>query len=251
MLSEGAVAGPRCALFIPCFIEALAPATAVNLRRLCDRLALDWYQPQDQTCCGQPSFNAGYWHEAARCAAKFVHDFADAEVVLAPTASCVAMVRQYGALTTLSSEQLAAAVAIGKRTHEICSYLVDVLKIVDVGACHPGAVAYHDACHARRGLGIHQQPRALLRQVRGLELRELPGDPQCCGFGGTFSVKYPELSASMADAKLAALAATGTATLVSTDLSCLLHLGGRAARRGLPFVGRHVVDLLVETGGAP
>ncbi|MBN2357861.1 MAG: (Fe-S)-binding protein [Deltaproteobacteria bacterium] len=242
------MAGPRIALFIPCFVEALAPATAGNLRRLCDRLALDWYQPREQTCCGQPSFNAGFWREAARCAAKFLTDFADADAVVAPSASCVAMVRRYVELAALSSEQRAAAIEIGRRTHEICSYLVDVLRIVDVGASYHGAVAYHDACHALRGLGIREQPRALLRHVRGLDLRELPGGPQCCGFGGTFSVKYPEISASMADARLAALEATGTATLVSTDLSCLQHLGGRAERRGQPFIGFHVVDLLAAQG---
>ena len=239
------MAGPRIALFIPCFVEAMAPATAANLRRLCDRLALDWYEPRNQTCCGQPSYNAGLWHETARCAAKFLRDFGDAELVVAPSASCVAMVRHFAGLPDLSSAQLATARALTLRCHEICSYLVDVLGVVDVGARFSGAVAYHDACHALRGLGIHDQPRALLRKVRGLELRELPGGPQCCGFGGTFSVKYPELSASMADAKLAALAATGTDTLVTTDVSCLMHLASRAERCGQPFQGRHVVDLLV------
>ena len=242
------MSGPRIALFIPCFVEATAPVTAAALRRLCDRLALDWYQPRDQTCCGQPSYNAGLWSDAARCAAKFLRDFGDAEVVVAPSASCIAMVHHFATLPDLTSTELALAKALALRSHEICSYLVDVLGIVDVGARFDGAVAYHDACHALRGLGIHDQPRQLLRKVRGLELRELPGNPQCCGFGGTFSVKYPELSASLADAKLAALAATGTATLVTTDVSCLMHLAGRAARRGLPFEGRHVVDLLV--GGA-
>jgi len=234
----------RVALFVPCFVEHLAPSSLDNLTRLLDRLGIAYEIPAGQTCCGQPSFNAGFWDQAARCAEHLVRLFADAEAVVAPSASCVAMVRHYPDLRELDPALLGEAEALAGKTHELCAYLVDELGLLDVGARFDGPVAYHDACHALRQLQIRDQPRALLRRVTGLELRELEGPPQCCGFGGAFSVKYPELSADMADAKLAALAAAGTDTLVSTDLSCLLHLEGRARRRGLAFRGLHVVDVL-------
>jgi len=238
------------ALFVPCFVEHLAPATLDNLRMLLARLGVEHVVPPGQTCCGQPSFNAGFFAEAASCAEHLVRLFEPYAAVVAPSASCVAMVRHYPALREIDPALMAATEALARRTFEICEYLVEQRGVTDVGASYHGAVAYHDACHALRQLDLRDQPRALLRQVDGLELRELPGPPQCCGFGGTFSVKYPELSADMADAKLSALAATGTHTLVSTDLSCLQHLEARARRRALPFEGLHVIDLLAAGAGS-
>ncbi len=236
---------PRPAIFVPCFVAAFRPTTGARLRRLLDRLGIAFDAPGDQTCCGQPSHNAGFTAEAAACAEKFIRAFQDAQQVVVPSASCAAMIRAYPRLPDLDPSLRSQAEALARRTHEISSYLVDVLGIDDVGARFDGAVALHDGCHGLRQLGVRDQPRRLLARVKGLELRELAGTPECCGFGGTFSVKYPEISADMADAKLARLAATGTDTLVSADLSCLLHLEGRARRQRLPFVGLHLLDVLV------
>jgi L-lactate dehydrogenase complex protein LldE len=236
----------RVGVFIPCFVAQLRPATAERLLRLLARLGVDVALPASApACCGQPSYNAGLWSETACCAEKLIRAFDGLAHVVVPSASCAAMVQRYPEIPELDPALRVAAEAVAARTVEICRFVVDVLGVDDVGAARPGAVAYHDGCHALRELGLRDEPRLLLRRVRGLELRELPGEPVCCGFGGTFSVKYPELSVDMADRKLELLAACGTDTLVSADLSCLLHLEARARRRRQPFVGLHVLDVLV------
>lgn len=232
------------AIFLPCFVTHFSAPTAARLVRLLTRIGVSCRIPSGQTCCGQPSYNAGLWDEAAAFAERFIDLFADAGQIVAPSASCVAMIHRYPQLPTLSPALRQRAKEVADRTFEVCTYLVDHMGVEDVGARFNGAIAYHDSCHALRELAIRDQPRLLLRRVQGLELLELPGEPQCCGFGGTFSIKYPELSASMADAKLDALERTGTSTLVSTDLSCLLHLEARARRRQRPFRGLHVIDVL-------
>lgn len=236
----------QVAIFVPCFVPLLNPQTPANIGRILDRLGISWQIPKNQTCCGQPSFNAGLEQQTAQAAARWIRLFADSEVVIAPSASCIGMVRQYENLRSLEPSLREAARALAKRSFEFSQYLVDQRGIVDVGAQFDGVLAYHDGCHALRHLKIWEQPRQLLSHVQGLTLRELEGSPECCGFGGTFSVKYPELSVDMADDKLARFAATAAQGLVSTEPSCLMHLEARARRQGLAFQAWHIADVLAE-----
>ncbi|MFH1808012.1 MAG: (Fe-S)-binding protein [Pseudomonadota bacterium] len=236
----------RVGVFIPCFVSQLRPATAERLIVLLQRLGVDLVLPEEApVCCGQPSYNAGLWSEAACCAEKLVRAFAGVEQVVVPSASCAAMVQRYPEIPELDPALRNEVEQIARRTTEVCRFLVQDLGVEDLEVTRAGRVAYHDGCHGLRELGLRDEPRLLLRKVRGLELCELAGVPVCCGFGGTFSIKYPEISVDMADHKLALLARCGTDTLVSADLSCLLHLESRARRRGVPFVGLHVLDVLV------
>lgn len=238
-------------LFIPCYIEHLRPQVGLATARLLERLGLDWRYPADQTCCGQPAYNAGHPDLALPAARHFLRRFGAAEQVVSPSASCVAMLRRYPELPGLGPAERADLAALAPRCFELSDYLVNQLGREAVGARWPGRVAFQDGCHALRELGIAEAPRRLLAAVEGLELIEASGpERECCGFGGVFAVKLPELSAAMADARLDALAAAGTDTLALTDVSCLLQLEGRARRRGLAFRGLHLAEILAAEGAA-
>ncbi len=204
--------------------------------------------PESQTCCGQPAFNSGFHEEARRAARTWLAAFRGSEAIVAPSGSCVAMVRhgfpelfQDGAAAAAEREE---AGRLSARTYEFTEFLVSVLGREDVGAAFDGAVAYHESCHLLRELRVSRQPRALLAKVRGLELRELDLAQECCGFGGTFSVKFPELSAAMADEKLRSVQRSGAETLVACDMSCLMQMDGRARRLGLPLRCLHIAEVL-------
>ena len=239
----------RVRLFVPCYVEHLKPAAGLAAARVLDSLGLDWTCPDGQGCCGQPAFNAGHPDEALPAARRFRRLFDAAEAVVAPSASCVAMVRRYHHLGGLAASEREALADLGARTFELCEFLVDRLGVTDLGARWPGRVAFQDCCHALRELGLFDAPRRLLAAVDGLEVVDQP-DLDCCGFGGVYAVKLPEVSAAQADLRLDALAAAGTDTLVATDVSCLLHLEGRARRRGLPFRGLHVAEILAPDPAA-
>ncbi len=235
----------RPALFIPCYIEHLRPAVGLATARLFERLGLDWHYPAGQTCCGQPASNAGHPDLALPAARHFLRRFGAADCVVSPSASCVAMLRRYPELPGLSPAERADFAALAPRCYELSDFLVGVLGQVELGARWPGRVAFQDGCHALRELGVAEAPRRLLAAVEGLELVDAGGpEHECCGFGGVFAAKLPELSAAMADERLAALATAGTDTLVLTDVSCLLQLEGRARRRGLAFRGLHLAEIL-------
>lgn len=233
----------RLGLFIPCYVDQLRPRVGLAVAALLDRLGLDWRYPADQTCCGQPAHNAGRFRETLPAARHFLACFDGAERVLSPSGSCVAMVRRYPALPGLDGAERAALADLAGRCHELSDFLVNVLDSPELGARHEGRVAYQDGCHTLRELGLRDEPRRLLQAVAGLEVVDAPG-LECCGFGGVYAVKLPELSLAQADRRLDALAAAGTATLVGSDLGCLLHLEGRARRRELPFTGLHLAEVL-------
>ena len=207
--------------------------------------------PPAQTCCGQPAFNSGFREEARRVARAWLAAFRDSQTIVAPSGSCVAMVR-HGFLELLpeGTAERAEAERLGARTYEFTEFLVSLLGRQDVGAGFAGTVAYHESCHLLRELRVSRQPRALLENVRGLELRDLDQAQECCGFGGTFSAKFPELSAAMADEKLRSVGRSGAGTLVSCDMGCLMHLEGRARRLGLPLRCLHVAEVLATPAGA-
>jgi L-lactate dehydrogenase complex protein LldE len=203
--------------------------------------------PKAQTCCGQPAFNSGLPREALAVGRHLLSVFADAEAVVVPSGSCASMiVTHLPALFPSDSAERREAAALAARTHELSSFLVNVAKVTDVGARFPHRVAYHDSCHLLRELGIAAEPRTLLGHVRDLELVELAAHDTCCGFGGTFSAKYPGISAAMGGDKLAHLAASRADCLVAADTGCLMHLRGLAVRAGRPVRAVHLAEILAS-----
>jgi L-lactate dehydrogenase complex protein LldE len=235
----------RVSLFITCIVEQFFPQVGRATVEVLERCGLQVDFPEAQTCCGQPAFNTGYRDEARRVARAWLAAFRDSQAIVAPSGSCVSFVRNHFAeLFHDSPAELAEARRLSLRTWELTEFLVSVLRRDDIGAAFAGKVGYHESCHLLRELEISSQPRSLLRKVRGLELRELDLAKECCGFGGTFSVKFPELSVAMADEKLRSAVRAGAETLVACDTSCLMHLDGRARRLGVPLRCLHIAELL-------
>jgi len=223
----------RAALFVTCLVDQLFPQTGRATEDLLRRLGVTVEFPPGQTCCGQVAFNDGFWDEARPLARRLLEVFDHADLVVAPSASCVAMIREfYPVLLRDDPGRAAQARAVGRRTYELTEFLADVLGVVAVGARFPHRVTYHPACHGLRLLGLVEQPLRLLRRVDGLDLRTLPGAEECCGFGGMFAVKFAELSAAMLETKIRAIEESGAEFVTATDVSCLLHLDGGLRRRG-------------------
>ena len=241
-------AGPQVAIFVPCFVDQLYPRTALNMVRVLEKVGCRVHYNPAQTCCGQPAYNAGYAAESRQVAAKFLADFAgpDAQYVVSPSASCVGMVRN------AYSELFAAGPAdacrqVQRRTYELTEFLVDVLGIQQIpGAALPGKYTYHDACSALRECGIRAAPRQLLDGVAGLTRVEMAETSTCCGFGGTFAVKFEAISVAMAQQKVEHALATGADYLVSTDVSCLMHLEAYIRREKLAIKTMHIADVLAS-----
>ena len=237
-------------LFVTCLVDLAYPEVGERAVALLERLGCEVAFPAGQTCCGQPAYNSGHPAAAQRVAASFVEVFAETEgPIVAPFGSCVHMVR-HGHPRLVGDDPRAAAVAA--RTKDLASFVVDDLGRPQVGGRYPGAegtpIAWHDECHLRRGLGAAAAARSLLAGVEGCEIVETQREELCCGFGGTFAVKVPEVSAAMADDKLDTALAAGARAIVSTDPGCLMHLEGRARRRGLDLGVHHLVDLLEPEG---
>lgn len=235
----------RVTLFMQCIVDSCFPQVGEAMVAVLERQGLTLEYPADQTCCGQPAFNAGYRNEATRLARRFLDVFEDAECIVCPSGSCVHMVRHhYRELFAKEPRLLARAERVGARTFEFTEFLVDVLGVTDVGASWHGDVTYHDSCHLLRGLGVKDQPRALLAAVRGLNLIEMTRSDECCGFGGTFSAKYPEISEALLETKLANIQATGAGAVVGCDMGCLMHMQGMIRRRELPISVHHIAEIL-------
>ena len=214
------------ALFVPCFIDQLQPQVAIDTVKVLRRIGYTVAFPEDQTCCGQPAFNTGYWDVAKPCAERFLRIFANYDAIVCPSGSCTSMVKKHYLEILENSPLHQDAINIGQRVHELSQFLVRIANVTDVGASFAHSVTYHSSCHATRELGIHDEPIALLKQVRGLDLRPLPRADDCCGFGGTFSTKFAMISAGMGDTKAGYVEGTKAEYVTSLDTSCLLHLGG-------------------------
>jgi L-lactate dehydrogenase complex protein LldE len=226
----------RVALFLPCFNDALFPETGKATVRILERLGVEVVFPTTQTCCGQIHFNTGYRKEARALMRGFLHTFESFEAIVAPSASCVAMVReQYPELAEEGKDQsLASAVGdVASRTFELTEFLVEQLGMEDVGASFPHTVTFHPTCHSIRSIDVGDYPLRLLRKVEGLELTPLSGATECCGFGGTFAVKNPDTSLAMMDDKIESVLESGAEVLTAVDNSCLMHLAGGMKRKGL------------------
>jgi L-lactate dehydrogenase complex protein LldE len=231
----------RVALFIPCFIDQLFPNVGIAMVTVLRRLNVDVYYPEEQTCCGQPAFNTGYWDEARTLAARYCEIFAGADAIISPSASCTAMVRNF------YPELLGKASQTTAHTYEFAEFLVKKLGVMDVGAKFPARITYHDSCHALRELRVKDAPRELLRNVKGVELIEMDQAEACCGFGGTFSVKFPMISYAMDEVKVNSIQKTGAQYVVSTDSSCLMQIDGYLRRQNLPIKTISLAEILAAT----
>jgi L-lactate dehydrogenase complex protein LldE len=240
----------RVSLFVTCLIDQFYPHVGEAVVQVLQRLGVDVGFPPDQTCCGQPAFNGGYRREAAKVARRFLEQFKGAEYVVLPSGSCTSMVKEYyEELFKDDPEALEMAQHVREHTYEFSEFLVNVLGKTDVGASFSGRVAYHDACHLLRGLGISDQPRQLIQSVKGAELVELREAGACCGFGGLFSVKHAPISAAILDKKLQDVEAAEADVLVANDSGCLMQMAGAMSRRGLRTRPMHLAELLAQEEG--
>jgi L-lactate dehydrogenase complex protein LldE len=233
-------------LFIPCFIDQLFPQTAFNMVKVLEKARCDVSYNTNQTCCGQPAFNAGFVSEAKAVGAKFLKDFDTVDYIVAPSASCVGFVRNYYPKIFENTSVHNQVKDLGKRVYEFTAFLTDVLKIENYGASLNAKATYHDSCAALRECKIKEGPRKLLSNVKGLELIEMEDNETCCGFGGTFSVKFESISVAMADQKLTNALATQAEYIISTDLSCLMQLNGVIKNKNLPIKTMHIADVLAN-----
>lgn len=231
-------------LFIPCFIDQFYPDTAMNVVKVLERLGIGVHYNPDQTCCGQAAFNNGFWDEAKVIGEKFIRDFQNDRPVISPSASCVGYIRNYYPKlfhnTALHNEYK----QLRKNIFEFSDFIVNILKIKDVGASFDGIVTYHDSCAALREYGISEEPRILLRHVKGLQLIEMEETDRCCGFGGTFAAKFEPISTALAGQKIEDALKTGASYIVSTDTSCLMNQEAYIKKNNLPIKVMHIADVL-------
>jgi L-lactate dehydrogenase complex protein LldE len=235
----------KVTLFIQCIVDGLYPEVGHAMVRVFDRLGVTVNCPPDQTCCGQPAFNAGYRNESRTAARRFIEIFEDAEAVVCPSGSCVTMVRHhYPELFDGDAKWRGRAARVAAKTYEFSEYLVDILEISEIKVFFAGRVTYHDSCHLLRNLGIREQPRQLIRNVRGTELVEMTDSDMCCGFGGSFAVKYADISTAMVDEKVRNILDTGADVVVGCDMGCLMNIQGRLSRIGSDVKTMHIAQLL-------
>jgi L-lactate dehydrogenase complex protein LldE len=232
---------------VTCLGDALFPEVGVATVRLLRRLGVTVDFPASQTCCGQPHFNSGYHNDARQLARHTIAAFDNGQLVVTPSGSCAAMVKlEYPELFHDDPAAHARAADLSARTHELADFLVNVLKVEDVGAHFEGRVTYHMACHLR-GLGVLTEPERLLRRVRGLEYVPLERADECCGFGGSFAVRFPEISGAMVNDKVGFIEKTGASAVVATDAGCLMNIAGCLRRRGSKVRALHLAQVLEAT----
>jgi L-lactate dehydrogenase complex protein LldE len=237
----------RVSIFVTCIVDQLFPQAGMAMATVLERLGFDIHFPEAQTCCGQPAFNSGYRDDARTIARHTLRVLEGSDFVVVPSGSCTAMIsHHYEELFEEAAPEHKATAELSARVYEFSRFLVEVGKAEDVGARFEGVVTYHDSCHALRELKIKTGPRRLLSHVRGLELREMDTAEECCGFGGTFSVKFPEVSGGMARTKIDSIVRTGASTVVSIDSSCLMQLQGAISRAGLPIRTMHLAEVLAS-----
>ncbi|HEY1205923.1 MAG: (Fe-S)-binding protein [Bryobacteraceae bacterium] len=231
----------RVSIFVTCIVDQLFPQVGLAMATVLERLGYEVDFPEEQTCCGQPAFNTGYRDEARSVARHWLRVFRDAERIVVPSGSCASMIaHHYKELLGDECE------GIEGRVWEFSKFLTEVAQVEDVGARLDKAVAFHDSCHGLRELGIKEGPRRLLSRVRGLTLREMDTAEECCGFGGTFAVKFPEVSGGMARTKVDSIVRSGAEAVVGIDVSCLMQIRGALSRAGLPVETLHLAEVLAH-----
>ncbi|WP_085935051.1 (Fe-S)-binding protein [Enhydrobacter aerosaccus] len=247
--SERSAPPRRVALFVTCLVDLFRPAVAFAAVKLLEEAGCTVEVPPLQVCCGQPAYNSGDRATTRAIAQQVIETFEGFEAVVVPSGSCGGMLsHHYPTLFEDDAVMKAKAESLAGRSYELMSFLVDVLGVRTVSAHYDGAVTYHDSCSGLRELGVKGQPRQLLASVQGLRLREMKTPEVCCGFGGTFCVKYPEISNAMVSEKAADIAATGADTVLAGDLGCLMNMAGKLQREGSPIQVRHVAEVLADMG---
>lgn len=238
----------KVSLFITCLVDQLCPNVGVAAVEVLRRAGCEVVFDERQTCCGQPAYNTGYRKEARKFAQRFIEIFedSDAEFIVSPSGSCTAMVKHFHELFPDDKNWRERCEKIAEKTYEFSSFLVNVLKIETVGAKFSGKLTWHDACHGLRDLKIKGEPRELLKNVENAEFVELEGADVCCGFGGTFSVKFPEISAAILDNKIEMIESSGADAVVACDASCLMQIGGRLSRIGSKVKPMHIAEILAS-----
>ena len=234
----------RVSLFIPCFVDLMYPRVGISMVRILEKLGHEVVCPESPACCGQPAFNTGYWDESRSVAVKVLEAFQDAEVVVIASGSCGAMMKVFYPELFAGTRQEALARELAPRCHEFSSFLVNVLGVTDLGASFPHKVTFHDGCHGLRELNNKRPPRELMARVRGLELIEMEAAETCCGFGGTFSAKFPAISTAMGEVKCDSALETRAEYIVSCDSSCLMQIQGLADKQKKPIKTIHLAEIL-------
>ena len=246
-----APSSPRIGLFVTCLVDAMRPQIGFAALQLLEEAGCRVEVPRQQTCCGQPAWNSGDVADAASIARQVIAAFEPYDYLVAPSGSCAGTITHYPELLAKDPVWGPRAAALAAKTHEVLSFLVDVLGYAPTGLRLDATATYHDSCSGLRELGVHDQPRALLAAVEGLELRPLEGDNVCCGFGGTFCVKYPAISNAIVTEKAAAIEATGAELLLAGDLGCLMNMAGKLRREGSKVRCYHAVEILAGGGAGP
>ncbi len=233
-------------LFIPCFIDQVYPETGINMVKVLEKLGVSAHYNGNQTCCGQMAFNSGFWDEAKSMGEKFIKDFSNDRPIVGPSASCIGYVRNYFPMLFHNTALHYEYKQLRKNIYEFTDFVVNILKKEDVGATFKHVVTYHSSCASLREYGLKDEPLKLLSHVKGLELREMKEHDVCCGFGGTFSVKFEPISTAMAEQKIKHAMETGAEYIVSTDSSCLMHLQGYIDKHNIPVKTIHIIDVLAS-----
>ena len=237
----------KASIFITCLVDQFFPQVGEAMVQVLRRAGVELDFPQAQTCCGQPAFNAGFRRQARDLARRFISIFDGDSYIVAPSGSCVAMVKvYYPELFEDEPDILERARHLSSRVHEFSEFLVRVVGVDDVGASFPGPVTYHPSCHLLRELGVKSEPKALMSKVRGIEVRELKDETQCCGFGGSFSIKYPDISGAILQSKIDNIRNSGASVVISSDSGCLMHIAGGLSRHKVPVRAMHLAELLAS-----
>ncbi|MBI4200202.1 MAG: (Fe-S)-binding protein [Chloroflexi bacterium] len=245
----------KVSLFVTCLVDQLFPEVGESVVKLLRRVGIEVEFPREQTCCGQPALNSGFMAHAKPLARRWLDLFEESQYVVVPSGSCAAMLKvSVPEMFRQEAGLYERAQALAGRTYELSQFLVNVLRVQDLGARFPGKVTYHPSCHLLRELGAATEAQTLIRGVRGIQFVPLDNPDRCCGFGGTFSVKYPSLSGAILEEKLRAIEATGADVVVACDSGCLMHIAGGMRRRGMKVEAMHLAQILAQTApaeGAP
>lgn len=233
-------------IFIPCFIDQVYPQTGFNMVKVLEKAGVKVNYNPNQTCCGQFAFNSGYWDEAKKLGVKLIKDFSNNRPIVGPSASCIGYIKNYFDELFHNSAYHNEYKQLQRNIFEVTDFLVNEIKVTDFGSVFEHKVTYHDSCAALREYGLKDEPRTLLKNVKGLELIEMDATDTCCGFGGTFSVKFEPISTAMAEQKVEHALNTGAEYIISTDSSCLMHQSGYIKKHKLPLKVAHVMDVLAS-----
>ena len=237
----------KVSLFVTCLVDQLFPQVGLSTVKVLKKCGVEVDFDPRQTCCGQPAFNSGFVDESREVAEHFIEVFGDREHIVVPSGSCVAMVKSFlPSLFPEGSSKRQLAEEVSQRTFELSDFLSSVLGITHTGARFPQVVTYHDSCHLVRELGLRTQPRQLIRGVEGVVFREMENCDRCCGFGGTFSVKFPDISAAIGDEKVQWIRESGADYVIANDVSCLMHIEGLLRRSKVPVQTMHLAELLAQ-----